>query len=169
VLSEIYNFLPLTNNLLSSGMPTADQVTEIAQSGVQMVINLAPFDPERDLQDEASLVKSAGMEYLSIPVEWDAPAQKDLQAFIKAMEANTDRKVLVHCRANFRATGFVTLYRILRLGWKPDEAFKDLRRIWNPEDYPVWKKFIDDNLSKNSAYWRHAGIPKAQGSRRRAA
>ncbi len=152
MLNDIYNFLPLTDTLLSSGMPTADQVPELAQAGVELVIDLAPFGPERDLHDEASLVRSAGMDYLNIPVDWDAPAQEDLQAFIKAMDANTDRKILVHCRANFRATGFVTLYRILRLGWKPDEAFKDLRRIWNPEDSPVWKKFIDGNVSKNPAY-----------------
>jgi len=147
VLNEIHNFLPLTDSLLSSGMPTADQVTEIAQSGVELVINLAPFDPGRDLHDEAVLVESAGLDYLNIPVEWDAPTQEDLQAFIKTMDANADRKVLVHCRANYRATGFVTLYRILRLGWEPEEAFKDLRRIWNPEDYPIWKKFISENLA----------------------
>jgi uncharacterized protein (TIGR01244 family) len=147
VLSEIYNFLPLADDLLSSGMPTADQVAEIAQAGVQLVINLAPFDPARDLHDEASLVKSAGMDYLNIPVQWEAPTQADLQAFIKAMDANTGRKVLVHCRANYRATGFVTLYRILRLGWEPDAAFKNLRRIWKPEDYPVWQEFIGQSLA----------------------
>ena len=147
MLKDIRNFLPLTANLLSSGMPTADQVTDIAQAGVRVVINLAPFDPERDLHDEASLVRSAGMEYVNIPVDWDAPTGSDLQTFMRAMDRNGDRKVLVHCRANYRATGFVTLYRILRLGWKPDEAFKHLRSIWNPDDYPVWKKFIDDNLT----------------------
>jgi len=23
-----------------------------------------------------------------------------------------------------------------------------LRQIWNPDEYPIWKKFIEDNLSK---------------------
>jgi uncharacterized protein (TIGR01244 family) len=145
-------------------MPTADQVTEIAASGVQLVINLAPFDPERDLLDEASLVKAAGMDYLNVPVEWDAPTQENLHAFIKGMEASGDRKVLVHCRANYRATGFITLYRILRLGWEPDLAFKDLRRIWNPEDYPIWKEFIDDSLSKGTAGSSKGRMPKWQST-----
>lgn len=147
MLKDIKNFLALSDHLLSSGMPTAQQVIEIAEAGVQIVINLAPYDTERDLAEEGSLVKSAGMEYLNIPVEWDAPTLHDLEAFMKAMDTNKDRKVLVHCRANYRATGFVALYRILRLGWKPDQAFKDLRRIWDPEDYPVWKEFIDDRLA----------------------
>lgn len=157
MLKDIKNFLPMTEKLLSSGMPTAGQVTELAQAGVEYVINLAPFDPERDLQDEASLVKSAGMEYLNIPVDWDAPTLQNLTTFMNAMDAHADRKVLVHCRANYRATGFVALYRVLRLGWKPDEAFKDLRRIWNPEEYPIWKRFLEDNLPRQTLASQRAG------------
>ncbi len=148
MLKDIKNFLPLTDNLLSSGMPTGDQLGEVAAAGVQLVINLAPFDPDRDLHDEAKLVKSFGMDYLNIPVDWDAPTERDLEAFLQAMDANRERKVLVHCRANYRAIGFISLYRVLKLGWQPQEAFTDLRRIWNPEDYPVWKKFLDDNLPR---------------------
>ena len=62
------------------------------------------------------------------------------------VDAHMDEHVLVHCQANFRATGFVTLYRILRLGWKKEDAFQDLRKIWNPEKFPIWQKFIDENL-----------------------
>ncbi len=57
--------------------------------------------------------------------------------------------MLVHCRANFRASGFIMLYRVQCLGWKREEAFKVLRRIWNPDEYPIWKKFIEDNLSES--------------------
>jgi hypothetical protein len=38
------------------------------------------------------------------------------------------------------------LYRVNRLGWKKENALKDLRRIWNPADYPIWEKFIEENL-----------------------
>ncbi len=146
MIDEIYNFLPLSDKLLTSGMPTADQLADASKSGVQMVINLAPFDPARDLADEQALVKSLGMRYLNIPVNWEHPTPQDLEEFMEAMETHRGDKLLVHCRANYRVTGFVTLYRVLRLGWDQAEAFKDLRRIWNPDEYPVWKKFIEDNL-----------------------
>jgi protein tyrosine phosphatase (PTP) superfamily phosphohydrolase (DUF442 family) len=147
MLEEIYNFLPLTENLLSSGMPTAEQMADVSNAGVRLVINLTPFDPERNLLNEDGLVNSLGMEYANIPVEWDSPTRQNLESFMNAMDAHRQDKVLVHCQANFRATGFITLYRILRLGWKREEAFMDLRRIWNPEEYPVWQKFIEDNLA----------------------
>jgi protein tyrosine phosphatase (PTP) superfamily phosphohydrolase (DUF442 family) len=89
------------------------------------------------------------MKYIGIPVEWEKPTRQNLDDFMDAMDANKENKILVHCQANYRAMGFITLYRILRLGWDPKEAFKDLRRIWNLEDYPIWKKFMEENLIKN--------------------
>ncbi len=147
MIEDLRNFLPLTENLLSSGMPTAEQMKSVADAGVKIVVNLAPFDPEKDLANEGALVESLGMKYINIPVDWEAPTQQNLETFMNAMDEDGNKKVFVHCRANYRATGFITLYRILRLGWGKEEAFKDLRRIWNPDEYPIWKKFIEKNLS----------------------
>jgi protein tyrosine phosphatase (PTP) superfamily phosphohydrolase (DUF442 family) len=151
MIEAIRNFLQLTDKLLSSGMPTGDQMRSVAEAGVEVVINLAPFDSETDLKDEGKLVESLGMKYINIPVDWEAPTRQNFEEFIKAMDENKDDKMLVHCRANYRATGFIALYRIHRLGWEPEEALKDLRRIWNPEEYPIWKKFIDNNIEKKQS------------------
>lgn len=150
MIEDIYNFLPLTESLLSSGMPTAEQMSDVARAGVQVVINLALPTSERALPNEAELVESLGIAYINIPVEWERPTRLNLDDFMNVMDSHKDSKMLVHCQANYRATGFITLYRVLRLGWKPDDAFQDLRRIWNPDEYPVWSKFIDDNLSAQS-------------------
>ena len=149
MLEDIYNFLPLTETLLSSGMPTAGQIADVSKSGVDLVINLALPTSERALPNEAGLVTSLGMKYIGIPVEWEKPTRQNLEDFMNAMDANKEYKKLVHCQANYRATGFITIYRILRLGWNRDDAFKDLRRIWDPDEYPVWKKFIEENLINN--------------------
>jgi protein tyrosine phosphatase (PTP) superfamily phosphohydrolase (DUF442 family) len=129
-------------------MPTAQQMADISRSGVQVVINLAMPDSERALPDEDHLVESLGMKYIGIPVVWENPTKENLEDFMNAMDANREKKTLVHCQANYRATGFITLYRILRLDWEKAIAFEDLRRIWNPEDYPVWQKFLEENLSR---------------------
>ncbi len=149
MLEDIYNFLALTETLLSSGMPTAGQMADVSKSGVDLVINLALPTSEKALPNEAGLVTSLGMKYIGIPVEWENPTRPDLEAFMSAMDSNKENKKLVHCQANYRAMGFITLYRVLRLGWNEDDAFKDLRLIWNPDDYPVWKKFIEENLVNN--------------------
>jgi uncharacterized protein (TIGR01244 family) len=149
-VKEIYNYLYLTDKLSSSGMPNAEQVQAIAQAGVQAVINLATGNSQGALQNEQELVESQGMTYIHIPVEWDRPTRQNLDDFMNAMDAHRDERVLVHCQANFRATGFVALYRILRLGWGKDVAFSDLRKIWNPEKFPIWQKFVEENLGQET-------------------
>ncbi len=146
MLEELRNFLRLSDTLISSGMPTAEQLTEVAGAGIQIVINLALPTSERALKDEEKQVETLGMEYINIPVEWDHPTRENLVDFIHAMDATKGKSILVHCQANYRATGFITLYRINSLGWKKENALKDLRRIWNPAEYPVWEKFIEENL-----------------------
>jgi protein tyrosine phosphatase (PTP) superfamily phosphohydrolase (DUF442 family) len=150
MLTDIYNFLPLSEKLLSSGMPTGAQLASIAEAGVQIVINLALPTSERALPDEAALVVSLGMKYIPVPVDWDHPTRENLEEFMNNMDAHPERKVFVHCQANYRATGFITLYRILRLGWTPSEAFPDMLRIWNPEEFPVWQKFMEENIREGA-------------------
>ena len=149
-MKEIYNYLYLTEKLSSSGMPKAEHVDAIAEAGVQAVVNLATENSEGALRNEQELVESLGIKYIHIPVEWDRPTRQNLDDFMNAMDVHSDDHVLVHCQANFRATGFVALYRVLRLGWKKEEAFQDLRKIWNPEKFPVWQKFMEENLGQNT-------------------
>jgi len=129
-------------------MPTADQLADASSAGVKVVINLAPFDPATDLGDEGALVRSLGMDYVNIPVDWEHPTTQNLDDFMNAMDARPRDKLLVHCRANYRATAFITLHRILRLGWEKEEALRELRLVWNPDEYPVWKRFIEENLGR---------------------
>jgi uncharacterized protein (TIGR01244 family) len=145
-VKDIYNYQFLNENLSSSGMPTAEQMKEVAEAGTQVVINLAPAIVKDALPNEDSLVKSLGMEYVHIPVEWNNPTKQNLEDFFAAMDERQGEKVLVHCQANYRASSFVMLYRVLKLGWKKDEAIPVMEKMWNPEDFPVWQNFIDENL-----------------------
>ena len=55
-MKDIYHYQVLDENLSSSGMPTADQMKEVAEAGVQLVINLAPHDAPNAIPDEGELV-----------------------------------------------------------------------------------------------------------------
>jgi len=146
-MKDIYNFLQLTDTLFSSGMPTPEQLPLLAENGVQVVINLATSKSEGAIPNEKELIEALKIKYYNIPVEWSAPTAEDLQQFFDLMDEHKKSKVLVHCQANYRATGFVTLYRILRLGWEKDKAFVEMNKMWNPEDFPIWQSFIDKSLN----------------------
>ncbi len=149
MFEEIYNFLALSETLFTGGMPTSEQLRDAAQQGVNVVINLAPHEVSNSLPGEAELVNSLGMQYINIPVNWSTPTRDGLDRFIEALDKNKDKKVLVHCQANFRATAFVAMYRTLREGWKSEDAMEVMHKIWDEEDYPMWKMFIEDTLRRS--------------------
>ena len=129
-------------------MPTAGQMKSAAEAGVQVVINLALKTSQGALENEDVLVESLGMKYIQIPVEWSEPTRQNLEDFFNAMDAHKEDNILVHCQANYRASSFVMLYRIHRLGWKKEDAIPVMEKMWNPEDFPVWQKFIEANLPR---------------------
>jgi protein tyrosine phosphatase (PTP) superfamily phosphohydrolase (DUF442 family) len=149
-VKDIYNYQFLNEKLSSSGMPTAEQMKEVADAGVRVVINLALTTSPGALPDEDIMVESLGMKYIHIPVEWNNPTKQNLDDFFTAMDEYKEEKVLVHCQANYRASSFVMLYRILRLDWKKEDAIPVMEKMWNPEDFPVWEKFIEENLHKEA-------------------
>ena len=151
MFEDIYNFLALSENLFTGGMPNYEQLTAAAQQGVEMVINLAPHEVSNALPGETELVTSLGMQYINIPVIWNTPTKDGLDRFMDIMDESQDKKILVHCQANFRATAFVALYRILRQGWNAEDAMAGMHKIWDAEDYPIWKMFIEDNLKRSRA------------------
>lgn len=131
-------------------MPTTEQMKSVAEAGVQVVINLAPHDVPDAIPNEQELVESLGMVYLSIPVNWSTPTKDGLNKFMDAMDAHKDRKIHVHCEANFRASAFIAMYRILRLDWKEEEAFAVMHTIWDEDTYPIWKMFIEDAIKRSA-------------------
>ena len=145
-MNDIYNYWYYDEKLSSSGMPTPEQMKLVAEAGVQLVINLAPHEVPNAISKEGQLVNELGMEYLNFPVTWRAPEAEALISFLDAMDANTGKKVHVHCEANYRASAFIMMYRVLRLGWRKEDAIPVMERMWNPEDFPVWQKFIDEHL-----------------------
>jgi protein tyrosine phosphatase (PTP) superfamily phosphohydrolase (DUF442 family) len=149
-VNDIYNYLLYDEKLSSSGMPTAEQMKSVAETGVELVINLAPHDVPNAIPNETEFVEFLGMLYLNIPVNWSTPTKDGLHVFMDAMDANKDKKIHVHCEANFRASAFITIYRILRLGWKPEDAFTVMHTIWDEDAYPVWKMFIEDAIKRST-------------------
>ena len=136
-MKDIYNYLFYNEKLSSSGMPTPEQMKSVADAGVEMVVNLAPHDVPNAISNETELVESLGMEYINIPINWNTPNKEGLNIFMDTMDKNKDKKIHVHCEANFRASGFITVYRILRLGWNSNEAFEVMHGIWDEDAYPV--------------------------------
>lgn len=144
-LTEIYNFLPIDALWATAGQPTVEQFAAIKAAGYEVIINLGMPDSPRAVPNEAAVVAAQGIDYVAIPVVWDAPTAADLAAFFAAMQAHQDKKRFVHCIANMRVSAFTLLYRVLVLGVPVEEARQLLHQIWEPN--PIWQQFIDEQLA----------------------
>lgn len=140
-LEQIFNFLPISSTLASSGQPTAPQFARIAQAGFTTVINLAPHGAENALDDEARILSKLNMHYVHIPVDFRKPLDWDYKRFCHAIKEAGDKPVWVHCAANMRVSAFLYRYRIEKLGTDEATARRDMEKIWTP--FGVWKDFIE--------------------------
>ena len=140
-IENICNFLQLSNRIATAGQPTIEQYPAIAIAGYQVVINLALKDSPKALADEGSIASNLGLEYIDIPVEWDAPTLEKLQEFVSVMDVHIEQKIFVHCAANKRVSVFMYLYRQIHQGVDETTARRDLAKIWVPNQ--IWQNLID--------------------------
>lgn len=139
---EIKNYLKVDERLITGGQPTEEQLRSAAGEGITAVINLAALNAAYALADEAGLVRSLGMAYHQIPVEWEDPKDSDFEAFERVMQQLPEGRTLIHCGVNFRVTAFYSLYALKHLGWTEAQADEFRASIWRGSDYPVWETFV---------------------------
>ena len=143
-LKAIFAYLELDPQLGTAGQPTPEQFRAVRGAGYQSVINLLPPDSKHAVPNERELVEAEGLRYFHIPVVWENPTREDFEAFCEVMDAESGRKVFVHCAANKRVSAFLFLYRVLKQGLPRATATIDLHRIWHPEG--VWAEFVERTL-----------------------
>lgn len=139
-LSGIDNYREYSQLLSSSGQPSGAQLTLAADQGFDRVIYLAFTNNETAIDHEDSIVKSLGMEYIHIPVDFQQPTIDDFRTFVSVIQEKEGAKTLVHCQVNFRASTFSFLYRVIFLEVPMLDAKEDMDGVWSPNE--TWFRFI---------------------------
>jgi protein tyrosine phosphatase (PTP) superfamily phosphohydrolase (DUF442 family) len=146
-LPDAPNAVSISPRLDTSGQPKRAFLEKLKAEGYEVVIYLAPPTVGDAIAEEPLIVGRQKLVYVNIPVAFGAPTAADFQVFSRLMAAFADRKVYVHCQANFRASSMVFLDRVIRLKEPPEKAFEAVHAAWNPD--AVWRKFIVDTLKAN--------------------
>jgi protein tyrosine phosphatase (PTP) superfamily phosphohydrolase (DUF442 family) len=147
-IEESYNFRRIDDRITTSGLVSRTQLAGLQAEGYDAVVNLLPESNDRAVPDEERIVREQGLDYVYIPVDFDAPTQSDLDAFTDAMDAHAGQKVHVHCAANYRVSAFYALYARQRGLCDDDEATALIRDIWDPADFPAWDALISEARSR---------------------
>lgn len=146
-LDEIVNYREYSPTFSSSGQPSAEDLARVKDAGFQRVVYIAYSDHGNSLENEDRLVKDLGMEYVHIPVEWEAPTANDFNMFAAAMRQAPASRTLLHCQVNYRASAFSLLYRVTHEGVPLADAKADMNSVWTPNE--AWRDLIFEVLEAN--------------------
>jgi protein tyrosine phosphatase (PTP) superfamily phosphohydrolase (DUF442 family) len=130
--------------LVTAGQPDRASLQRLKAEGYAAVISLAPGNTRDAVPDQAEVLASQGVEFVHIPIPWQAPEAKHLEAMAAAMQRLKGQKVLVHCQMNMRASAVTFLYRAIYEKEDPAKAWGDVKPVWTPTDQ--WAEFIDSQL-----------------------
>jgi protein tyrosine phosphatase (PTP) superfamily phosphohydrolase (DUF442 family) len=134
------NVVPISPKLVTSGQPSAEALAGLGQQGFQAVVYLAPLTLPDAVKDEPEILARQHIEFVNIPIPFGKPTAQDFEQVAATLDRWKDRKVLVHCEVNMRASSMVFLYRTLRLKEKPELAYEAVEKVWSPRG--VWRELI---------------------------
>ena len=147
-LAEIINFRQYGDRFASAGQPTREQFQTIAEHGFERVVYIAFTNNPNALPDADQVVKQLGMEYMQVPVDFSNPLPDEFYVFADSMERSRNKKTLLHCQVNARATAFSFLYRVIYDNVSVADAKSDMNTVWQPNE--VWRDFIFEVLAQNN-------------------
>jgi protein tyrosine phosphatase (PTP) superfamily phosphohydrolase (DUF442 family) len=141
------NIVEISPRLATSGQPTAEALADLRAQGFDAVVYLAPPTVSDAVRDEAAIVGRQGLVFLNIPIRFDAPTEQDLEAFAAVLKGLGERRVLVHCQINLRASSLVFFYRVIAAKEDPARAYDAVAAVWSPES--TWKRYLQTMLRKH--------------------
>ena len=113
---------------VTGGQPTAAHLTALHGAGCQVVLdNRDPMEPRPF--DEPAAVRTAGMEYVNIPIVHGAVTVDTMKHMHEAVKKLAGRKALLHCSSGNRTAAALIPYLILDQGMQEQDAVDTAMRI----------------------------------------
>lgn len=139
-LGQILAFRRLSPLLASAGQPEPGQISAIGRAGFKRLINLAMPTSPGALPDEAALAQRAGLDYLHLPIDFEAPELEQAARLFDALDRSAGEPVFVHCAKNMRVSALLSAYRMVRCGVPCSTARVELHAVWEPNH--TWRLYV---------------------------
>jgi len=150
---EIRNFLRVNKDFCTGGQPKLEHLEKLKADGVKAIINLRQPSEHRAAEEEAK-AKELGLRYFNIPVAFGNPNEEQVTEFLKITDDPENRPAFIHCTAAIRVGAFWMIRRVLRDGWKVEDAEAEAEKIGLRES-PHWNEFARKYIETH----RKAALP----------
>lgn len=133
------------------GQPSRDELRALGDNGFRAVINLRteneedqPLSPD----EEAQVVRDAGLDYAHIPVSADSLSEHDVDAFRERLD-ELPTPVFVHCSSGKRAGAFAVMDLAVEQGLSGEQALQKAEQMGFECDVPELEKFVRDYIDRH--------------------
>jgi len=126
--APIARFQMIVDGLYRGGQPERPGFEYLKNSGIKTIINL------RIENDEESMVRELGMNYVHIPINnmkiWSKIPQSAIDQYFKVLNDPSNYPIFFHCQRGADRTGAMAgFYRISVQGWEPAKAYSEARDV----------------------------------------
>ena len=125
---SIRNFLRINDQFCTGGQPRLEHLEKLKAEGVKAIINLRQPSEHRAAEEE-SKAKELGLRYFNIPVVYANPKEEQVTEFLKITDDAQNRPAFIHCTAAIRVGAFWMIRRVLRDGWKFEDAHEEAKKV----------------------------------------
>jgi len=143
-IDRAYNYRLVSKKVATSGVLQPEGLAVLSDDGIEVVMNLMPDDSEYAVKGEREIIQDQRIEYWYLPVDFSAPNLGEYVQFKHKLQQAGDKKLLIHCAANYRVSAFYSRYAIETGIWSVEEADRFMLSIWNPDEYPGWPEWLDE-------------------------
>jgi outer membrane protein assembly factor BamB/protein tyrosine phosphatase (PTP) superfamily phosphohydrolase (DUF442 family) len=150
----IRNFLRVNKDFCTGGQPRTEHLEQLKGEGVKAILNLRQPSEHRAAEEEAK-AKELGLRYFNIPVKFGEPNEEQVAEFLKITDDPENRPMFIHCTAAIRVGAFWMIRRVLRDGWKIEDAEQEATKVGLRES-PHWNEFARQYIEKHR---RAAALP----------
>jgi len=144
----IVNFSKVETTVACAGATTPAALADVKKMGYNSVINLrTPGEAGAELDAEAAAAKAAGINYVHLPFNAQAPDPALVDNFLKAINDPANQPAFIHCASANRAAALWMVKRIAVDKWSVDSATAEATALGLTN--PALKAFAIEQAQKH--------------------
>src|SRR5438067_1738613 len=145
----VVNFSKVDTAVACAGATTPAALAEVKKMGYRSVINLRmPGEAGADLEAEAAAAQTAGINYIHLPFNGQAPDPGVVDSFLKVITDAANLPAFIHCSSGNRAGALWMIKRLVVDKWDVERASAEAAAIGMN---PALKAFVIEQARKRGA------------------
>lgn len=146
------NAMKFNEQVTVGPQPSETDIQQLSDAGFKTVVNFrTQGEDEQPLSPdvESEKVKSAGMDYLSLPVSMDSMGPELVDQF-RAKYPDLPKPIFAHCKSGKRAGAMMMMHMAVEQGMTGEQTLKKAEEMGFECDKPELMEFVKNYVDSHS-------------------